>query len=77
MKKMNCRTKAMVVSLSLMRFANQMDQWEAEGISRDPEKIKGLTRYTFWFLAGPRNFKTTKEIRDLAKKIAREGIGNE
>lgn len=69
---MNKRVRATRLAQALYNFARQMDTWESEGISRDPEKVgKLMTRYTFWFVQGPRNFRTTDEIRSLAKKIVR------
>lgn len=66
------RARATRLAQALYSFAKQMDTWEAEGISRDPEKVgKAMTRYTFWFVQGPRNFRTTDEIRSVARKIVR------
>lgn len=60
----------MHLALSLWNFARQMDAMEAEGeINRS--KTKGPTRYTFWFSNGPKNFRTTEEIRELARTVAR------
>lgn len=66
------RGRATRLAQSLYNFAKQMDLMEAEGVSRDSEKIgRVMTRYTFWFAQGPRNFRTTDEIRSLAKRIVR------
>jgi hypothetical protein len=69
---MNKRSSAIALSLALYRFANQMDQWEKEGIRRTEAQKAFPTRYTFWFPQGPRNFKTTDQIRTLASKIAKQ-----
>ena len=66
---MSKRRTAMVTALALWRFARQMDEMEKEEINRS--KSTGMTRYTFWFAMGPKNFRTTSEIRNLAKQIAR------
>lgn len=52
----------MVYALSLWRFARQMDMTKS-GFD--------MNRYRFWFPNRFVDFKTTDEIRDMAKRVAR------